>query len=167
MNRLYVHRFKSKIGWIHLAETEKGIAIVDFPSEKSTHFDLLVKKEFEGYEILKGGKENKRAEGQLKSYFEGKLKRFSLRLDFRGTAFQNQALKQVAKIPFGRVTTYGAIAAAIGKPSAARAVGSANARNHLPIIVPCHRVIACNGLGGYGGGLKMKQYLLKIEGVKT
>ncbi len=167
MNRLYIHKFETEFGWIHLAETEKGIAIVDFPLEKSVHFDSLVKKEFRDFEIVEGGEENRRAEGQLKAYLSGKLKEFSLRLDLRGTDFQKKALMEVARIPFGRVSTYGAVAAAIGSPRAARAVGSANANNHLPIIIPCHRVVASNGLGGYGGGMKMKRYLLKLEGINT
>ena len=163
VKQLYIHRFKSKIGWIHLAETEEGIAIVDFPNEQSAHFDRMVEGRFKGYILLEGGKENKKAERQLRGYFEGKLKKFTLRLDLRGSEFQKRALNEVAKIPFGEVSTYGRVAAGIGNPKGARAVGMANARNPLPIIIPCHRVVATNGIGGYGGGIKMKKYLLQLE----
>ncbi len=74
-------------------------------------------------------------------------------------------LERVAAIPYGHTLTYGAIARAIGKPGAARAVGAANARNPLPLLIPCHRVVASNGLGGYGGGLAMKRRLLELEGL--
>ncbi|MCK4301404.1 MAG: MGMT family protein, partial [candidate division Zixibacteria bacterium] len=69
----------------------------------------------------------------------------------------------VARIPYGRTCTYGEIARAVGHPRASRAVGGANANNNLPLVIPCHRVVAANGLGGYGGGLAMKRRLLKIE----
>ena len=104
------------------------------------------------------------AAAQLEAYFAGELDRFELPLSPHGTAFQRRVWDQVAAIPYGATTTYGAIAAAIGRPSACRAVGAANGRNPLPIVVPCHRVLGSEGaLTGYGGGLERKRALLDLE----
>jgi O-6-methylguanine DNA methyltransferase len=165
MKQLYVHQFETEIGWFNLASSEKGLAIIDFPLKKSSHFGKLLKKHFGDYEIQKGGTENKKAEKQIKAYLSGKLKKFSLKIDLMGTAFQKKALMRVAQIPYGKVTTYGEIASRIGNPKGARAVGAANSHNLLPIVIPCHRVVASNGLGGYAGGLKLKKQLLQIEGI--
>jgi O-6-methylguanine DNA methyltransferase len=96
-------------------------------------------------------------------YLEGKLQRFSLKLDLRTTPFRRRVLKEVAAIPYGEVKTYGEIALLAGKPKASRAVGSANACNPIPIVIPCHRVVAATGLGGFAGGVKMKKSLLEME----
>ena len=90
--------------------------------------------------------------------------RFELELDLRGTSFQLAVYEEVVKIPFGEARSYGEVAAAIGRPKAVRAVGAANGANPVPLIVPCHRVIASNGqLQGYGGGLDLKARLLAME----
>ncbi len=103
---------------------------------------------------------------QLAAYFAGVRHRFDIPLQLSGTAFQNAVWRQLADIPFGQTRTYGEIAAALGRPSASRAVGAANGSNPLPILLPCHRVIGANGaLVGFGGGLPTKQYLLRHEGV--
>lgn len=102
---------------------------------------------------------------QLEAYFARQLTCFDVPLNPTGTAFQQQVWKQLREIPYGQTVSYAAIASAIGKPTAARAVGMANGRNPLTIIVPCHRVIGRNGtLTGYAGGLDRKQYLLDLEG---
>lgn len=104
------------------------------------------------------------ARRQLEAYFSGDLTRFDLPLRFAGTAFQNAVWKVLTEIPYGETTNYGAIAARIGRPTASRAVGAANGANPLPIVVPCHRVVASTGaLTGFGGGLPTKQYLLAHE----
>jgi methylated-DNA-[protein]-cysteine S-methyltransferase len=104
------------------------------------------------------------AEEQLHAYFAGELERFDLPLSPGGTAFQRRVWNAVAAIPYGTVTTYGALADAIGTPRAWRAVGAANGRNPLPIVVPCHRVVGVSGaLTGYGGGLERKRALLALE----
>ncbi len=101
----------------------------------------------------------------LVRYFNGERVEFSFPLDLRGTAFQNKVWEVVRGIPWGRTMTYGEVAAAVGKPGAARAVGQALARNPLPIIVPCHRVIGSSGkLVGFGGGIELKERLLALEG---
>ncbi|WP_421918981.1 methylated-DNA--[protein]-cysteine S-methyltransferase [Marinifilum sp.] len=102
---------------------------------------------------------------QLLDYFDNKLIKFNLKLDPDGTVFQKQIWKQLEKIPFGELRSYQDIANAINKPNACRAVGIANSKNPIPIVIPCHRVIGKNGkLTGYAGGLENKAKLLKLEG---
>jgi len=104
------------------------------------------------------------AKRQLALYFEGKLTRFDLPLAMSGTPFQQQVWEELKSIPYGATISYGELARRIGQPSASRAVGMANGRNPVGIIVPCHRVIGANGkLTGYGGGLPRKEALLSFE----
>lgn len=104
---------------------------------------------------------------QLRAYFAGQLTRFDLPLAPVGTAFQEEVWNRLLEIPWGETRSYGEIAAALGKPGASRAVGLANNRNPLSIIIPCHRVIGSNGeLTGYGGGLEKKIHLLQLERVQ-
>ncbi|WP_421862682.1 methylated-DNA--[protein]-cysteine S-methyltransferase [Parvibaculum sp.] len=105
----------------------------------------------------------------LMRYFEGKEKNFSgLTLAAEGTAFQKSVWAALARIPFGETRSYADIAREIGNPKGMRAVGLANGKNPLPIIVPCHRVIGANGsLTGFGGGLPTKKWLLEFEGIAT
>ncbi len=103
---------------------------------------------------------------QLEQYFAGKRTSFDVALDLIGTDFQKQAWRALCRIPYGKTISYGQQASNIKKPKAFRAVGSANGKNPIPIIVPCHRVVAGDGsLGGYSLGLKMKKQLLALEGV--
>ena len=102
---------------------------------------------------------------QLQEYFSGTRQTFDLPLDVSGTAFQQEAWVALQQIPYGTTLTYQQQATAMGRPAAVRAVGTANGRNPLSIVVPCHRVIGANGsLTGYGGGLHRKRWLLSHEG---
>lgn len=104
------------------------------------------------------------AKNQLDEYFSGKRKIFSLPLSLQGTNFQIQVWEALQTIPYGETWYYGQLAEAVGNPKACRAVGMANHRNPLPILIPCHRVIGKNGsLTGYGGGLDLKEKLLALE----
>lgn len=104
-------------------------------------------------------------QAQLEDYFAGKRRRFDLPLAPRGTEFQRQVWWELANIPFGTTISYAQLAARVGRPAATRAVGAANGRNPVPIVLPCHRVIGADGsLTGFGGGLPTKQYLLQLEG---
>ena len=106
------------------------------------------------------------AEAQLREYFAGTRRTFDLPLAPRGTAFQQRVWAALRAIPYGETRTYGELAAAIGSPSASRAVGMANHHNPIPIVIPCHRVIGANGtLTGYTGGLEIKRKLLALEGI--
>ena len=101
---------------------------------------------------------------QLEQYFAGRRRKFDLRLAPQGTAFQRKVWKELLKIPYGKTLSYGSLAGRIGDPRAARAVGTANGRNPISIIIPCHRVIGSTGrLTGYAGGLKVKEALLRLE----
>ncbi|GGX72510.1 methylated-DNA--[protein]-cysteine S-methyltransferase [Streptomyces minutiscleroticus] len=101
---------------------------------------------------------------QLNAYFEGELTHFTLELRLTGTPFQRAVWQQLRRIPYGETRTYGELAAALGSPGASRAVGLANGRNPVGIVVPCHRVVGANGgLTGYGGGLDRKRRLLDLE----
>ncbi len=110
---------------------------------------------------------------QLELYFKGRLREFNLPLAVFGTDFERKVYQALREIPYGQSATYSQIAARVGRLNAARAVGNANAKNPLPIFVPCHRVVGVNSLGGYSGGvglvgvspLDIKQYLLRLEGV--
>jgi methylated-DNA-[protein]-cysteine S-methyltransferase len=104
---------------------------------------------------------------QLKAYWEGDLKEFEVTLSLRGTEFQQRVWRALQQIPYGQTVSYADLAEEIGAHGAQRAVGSANGKNPVAIIVPCHRVIASDGsLGGYGGGLDRKCFLLALEGAQ-
>jgi methylated-DNA-[protein]-cysteine S-methyltransferase len=128
---------------------------------------------FEDDERLEGGppatwtRDDRRlreARAQLEAYFAGKRTTFDLPLALEGTPFQVRVWRALQRIPFGATASYGEIAAAIGRPGASRAVGGANHRNPIPIVVPCHRVIGSDGsLTGYGGGEPRKRRLLDLE----
>jgi len=101
---------------------------------------------------------------ELVEYFDGARRSFTMpRVRVPGTAFQYDCWRALEGIPYGQVATYADIAAAVGRPRAARAVGNANHANPWPIVVPCHRVVAAQGLGGYGGGIAVKEFLLDLE----
>jgi methylated-DNA-[protein]-cysteine S-methyltransferase len=104
------------------------------------------------------------ATDQLRAYFRGELKEFTLELRMSGTPFQRSVWEQLRKIPYGEICSYGELADTLGNPKASRAVGLANGKNPIGIIVPCHRVVGADGsLTGYGGGLERKQRLLDFE----
>ena len=109
-----------------------------------------------------------KARRQLTEYFEGSRKEFDLPLSLHGTEFQVSVLQALQDIPYGETVSYGEIAKRIGRPKAVRAVGAANGRNPIPIVVPCHRVIGSSGdLTGFGGGLDTKEALLRLEAEHT
>ncbi|HJW45413.1 MAG TPA: methylated-DNA--[protein]-cysteine S-methyltransferase [Lysobacter sp.] len=106
-----------------------------------------------------------RTQAQLAEYFAGERRHFELPLAPQGTEFQRQVWWELANIPFGATISYAELATRLGRPSATRAVGAANGRNPIPIVLPCHRVIGADGsLTGFGGGLPTKQFLLQLEG---
>ena len=107
----------------------------------------------------------KEAASQLDEYFAGERTEFDVQMELDGTGFQREVWSELSRIPYGETISYGELARRVGRPSAPRAVGQANGRNPIPVIVPCHRVLASNGIGGYGGGLTVKRQLLAVEGV--
>jgi len=142
---------ESPLGPLTVAASGKGVAAV--------HFGNVVPKGAEGSDAL-----SQSALGQLAEYFDGKRTSFDLPLDVEGTAFQKAVWNELQRIPYGETRSYGEIAKALGKPGAARAVGSANHNNPVAIVIPCHRVVGQDGsLTGYAGGVHLKQQLLAIE----
>jgi methylated-DNA-[protein]-cysteine S-methyltransferase len=109
----------------------------------------------------------KETANQLEEYFAGERTEFDLPMEMDGTDFQREVWAELTRIPYGQTISYGELARRVGRPNGPRAVGQANGRNPIPIIVPCHRVLAGNGIGGYGGGLPLKRALLAIEGVSA
>jgi methylated-DNA-[protein]-cysteine S-methyltransferase len=147
----------SPVGKLRLVASEKGLVAIDVRSNTA---HLETSQNASAQAILKKTKQ------QLDQYFAGKRTSFDVALDLVGTEFQVKAWRALCRIPFGKTISYGQQAANIKKPKAFRAVGSANGKNPIPIIVPCHRVVASDGtLGGYSLGLKMKKQLLALEGV--
>jgi methylated-DNA-[protein]-cysteine S-methyltransferase len=122
--------------------------------------------EREGFDVARDERRTARARAELLEYCAGARRTFDVPLVFRGSAWQNTVWRALTRIPYGETRTYGQLAALIGHPAAARAVGRANATNRLPLVVPCHRVLGANGaLTGFGGGLHLKVRLLAHEGV--
>ena len=146
--------FNSPIGWIRICENGKGITMIQFLSDPKDQLNTTEANT----PLLK------EAVQQLTDYFSGKRKEFTLPLDLRGTDFQLRTWNALRDIPYGETRTYKQIAEAIGCPKGCRAVGLANNRNPVSIVVPCHRVIGANGsLVGYASGLDNKERLLTIE----
>ena len=158
---LYKIQYESPLGTYILVSSHVGLACVK-PEDQS--FPDLESWICEGGSYEEGGAHNEATARHLDSYFKGEMKDFDVPLDMAGTAFQRTVWKQLTAIPYGTTWSYGEVAAAIGRPSASRAVGHANGCNPVSIIVPCHRVIGSNGrLVGYGGGLDRKRALLALE----
>ena len=147
----------SPVGKLTLVASSKGLVAIDVRNNAK---QVVTAKNASAQAILIKTKK------QLEQYFAGKRASFDVVLDLVGTEFQVRAWRALCRIPFGETISYGQQAANIKKPKAFRAVGSANGKNPIPIIVPCHRVVASDGsLGGYSLGLTMKKQLLALEGV--
>ena len=150
--------YDSPVGALLLAADDAALVAIEFPS--SRHPVARGADWVEGDNAVLA-----LARKQLGEYFAGKRTLFELPLGPRGTAFQRDVWRTLASIPYGETVSYAQLAARVGKPSAMRAVGAANGRNPLPIVLPCHRVIGADGsLTGFGGGLPTKQFLLELEG---
>ena len=165
--RIFVHQFETRWGEFRTAANESKLLLISMPGESIAYFDDKIAENFGGLTVKQGGKLNKQAEKEIKAYLAGNLKEFTIDFEIDAAPFQKKVLKFVSTIPYGKTFSYGEIALKLGNPRASRAVGTANARNNLPLIIPCHRVVAANGLGGYGGGLPLKIKLLRHEGVRV
>jgi methylated-DNA-[protein]-cysteine S-methyltransferase len=150
---------KSPVGELKLVASDQGVAAILWENDDPRRVRLGPMSRDDRHPILL------ETERQLKEYFAGNLKSFSLELDLNGTAFQKKVWTALLTIPFGETRSYGEIARQIGVPKAVRAVGAANGRNPISIVAPCHRVIGATGkLTGFAGGLEAKAYLLTLEG---
>ncbi len=144
------HQFETDLGWIYLIEEEHCLVSLDFiahPKKQEIHPSKLLRE----------------AQKQITDYLKGKRENFDLPIKFKGTEFQNKVWKELLKIPYGKTMTYKELAQKIGNVNAARAVGGAVGKNPLAIIIPCHRILATGGIGGFSGGLKIKKMLLAVE----
>jgi O-6-methylguanine DNA methyltransferase len=174
METLHTVNMESSIGPLFLAASTHGLVALEFdarlPGQQSIRpnpRDLRREKEKEqkGFQFEDSPRPLQPYVIELEEYFAGKRREFTFPLDLRGTAFQLACWRALLAIPYGETRTYADIARAVGNPNAFRAVGMANNRNPIAIVVPCHRVIASNGtLCGYGGGLDLKRKLLELEG---
>jgi len=154
------------LGIFHLAQVDKKLCRVIFPTEQE-NIEIWLKNNFPENSYVSKDSNKFQFASELKQYLAGSLMEFTAPFTFSMTPFRGKALRFVEQIPFGHVISYGKIAEKIGHFGAARAVGSANGANPIPIRIPCHRVVAANnGFGGFGGGLHMKIALLKLEGWK-
>jgi methylated-DNA-[protein]-cysteine S-methyltransferase len=154
----------SPIGPLLVAATDHGLARIFFDAEPELHLDRLARAF--GPRVLRSAPMVDGALRQLDEYFAGSRSSFALEVDLRGAApFARQVLDELARVPYGQTTTYGTLAAKVGAPRAARAVGTVMNRNPIPVVLPCHRVVGSTGsLTGYAGGLHVKERLLRLEG---
>jgi methylated-DNA-[protein]-cysteine S-methyltransferase len=151
----------SPIGGLKLVASDRGLVAILWENDKPRRVRLTDLVLDENHPMLK------KTEEQLQEYFAGKRNTFSLSLDMRGTRFQNDVWQALLAIPFGETRSYGELASQLGNPRATRAVGAANGKNPVAIVVPCHRVIGSSGrLTGFAGGLDAKAHLLNLEGGK-
>ena len=158
---LFLSRYDSPLGRYVLVTSDKGIVCLE-PEEHAV--SRISRWKEEGVSMKEGSGLGNRAVRELRAYFAGRLKKFTLPLDLRGTPFQKSVWEALLAIPYGETRSYSDIAQAVGKPAAVRAVGLANGANPVSIVVPCHRVIGKSGdLVGYGGGLERKRALLELE----
>jgi methylated-DNA-[protein]-cysteine S-methyltransferase len=162
----------SPIGPLFLAASSRGLVALEFDARlagqqsiRPNPRDLRNEKGTSSFAFHESAPAMRPYAAELEEYFGGKRRQFAFLLDLRGTGFQLACWRALLAIPYGETRTYADIARAIGKPTAFRAVGLANNRNPVAIVVPCHRVIASDGtLCGYGGGLGVKRKLLELEG---
>lgn len=164
METLHYWRMPSSpVGPLLLVASERGVALLEFARgafpPRTANFAHATWQE--------SATKMRPYAHELEQYFAGRRREFSFELDLRGTDFQRRCWQALLSIPYGETRTYADIARTVGQPRGFRAVGMANHDNPVAIVVPCHRVIASDGtLGGYGGGLPAKRWLLELEGVK-
>src|SRR5436190_13007303 len=150
---------ESPLGDLFIASTERGLCRISYDAEGQ---DEQLARMFGG-RVLRVRLDNVRRE--LDEYFERRRREFDVPLDLRVAPFHEAVLHELARVPYGRTETYGSLAAKVGRPNAARAVGPVMNRNPIPIVLPCHRIVGANGsLTGYAGGLHVKRALPELEG---
>lgn len=156
----------SPIGKLLLSQSSKGLNNIIFENQINQFESIILKKYKKRQRLIRDDQTLSKASYQLNEYFAGYRKFFELKLDLDLPPFYYKALMAVKSIPYGEYRTYKEIAMIAGSPKAIRAAGSANAKNPIPIVIPCHRVLGSGGrLGGYGGGLNRKNFLLNLESV--
>jgi methylated-DNA-[protein]-cysteine S-methyltransferase len=154
----------SPVGQLLLAATDKGILRISFDPDAEQELDRIAR--VVGPRVLRSPRSVEPVKRELDEYFAERRHAFDLSVDLRGaTPFTVQVLGELARVPYGQTATYGQLAARVGRPRAARAIGMVMNHNPIPIVLPCHRIVgATGGLVGYGGGLHRKEHLLRLEG---
>jgi AraC family transcriptional regulator of adaptative response/methylated-DNA-[protein]-cysteine methyltransferase len=155
----------SPLGPLVAGATSEGICLLEFTDRRMLETQFATVRKLFATAVVPGTNEHlETLKGELAGYFAGGLREFSVPLAYPGTPFQRRVWDELLTIPYGQTRSYSELAAAVGQPSAVRAVGRANGMNRICIVIPCHRVINRGGqLGGYGGGLRRKQFLLDLE----
>ena len=178
---IHYTEFDSPVGRLRIAAGDKGVVFLEFsnhrehlarlrpspaaPSVRAATACSVLLRDNPRSTALESAEKLEPYLQQLRQYFAGERRQFTLPLDLRGTPFQLRCWQALLKIGYGETRTYAQLAQAVGSPNGFRAVGAANGANPVSIVVPCHRVIASDGtLGGYGGGLEVKEKLLRLEG---
>jgi O-6-methylguanine DNA methyltransferase len=162
---VYCTSFDSKIGLIYVASTEKGVCKVSVPRQSKKDFFGWLHANFDNNDVVDNKSRNKEVMDQLTRYFNGKLAKFTVPVDLRGTPFQLRVWKELPRIAYGTTISYRQLAKRLGTSKGFQAIGRANAANPIPIIIPCHRVVGADGsLVGYSAGIKTKEFLLRLEG---
>ena len=167
--KIVYRNIPSPSGRMIAGATDKGICLLMWQDEQRADRIIEGVKKNHGLPAEQGDSPylDKLAR-QLSDYFDGKRKEFDIPLDYAGSDFEKSIWRQLLKIPYGETRSYGQIAAKIGQRDASRAVGRANGANPIAIVIPCHRVIRSGGdLGGYGGGIDRKKWLLELESAQT
>jgi O-6-methylguanine DNA methyltransferase len=164
MEKIYYSDIDTPIGKIWTATSITGLLRVNLPCSEGSFLQELSRQINTEPEYRPGRLDD--LSSWLEKYFKRKPITYREPFDLRGTVFQKKVWREIYKIPYGKLTSYGLIARDIGKPKASRAVGNAVGQNPLAIVIPCHRVVWNNGgIGGFGGGLGRKRYLLNLEGI--
>lgn len=167
METVWWSELDSDLGRFGLASTEKGLAAILLPRSLPDR-DRVLRHWLGEVHIQPDDGPNAGAIDQLQRYLDGELRVFDLEYDMRGTDFQRRVWQAVGAVPWGETRSYLDIAIEVGNPKSVRAVGAANGANPLPVMIPCHRIIGADGsLTGYGGGLELKERLLKLEGISS
>ena len=162
---LIITTFPSPVGLLTAGATEQGVCLLEYDvPARTTRQQVKIEQQVGGSFVTGSNRHLEALQKQLQEYFDKARTTFDVPVVMVGTEFQKAAWKALQKIPYGKTCSYFDEAKAIGKPKAVRAVGSANGSNRISIVIPCHRVISKNGkLGGYGGELWRKEFLLNLE----
>jgi len=155
--------FNSPIGKIYIAAVKEGVVKISFSTESLQELEKYCQKHL-GVGVREGAEYTRNAKQQILKYLEGKSQSLDFPVIHLNSPFRQKVLEKERNIPYGETRSYGEVAKMVNNPRASRAVGSANAKNPLPLYFPCHRIINSNGkLGGFGWGVDVKQYLLDLE----
>ena len=168
-NCVFLSWFASPVGPLLAGATDEGVCLLEFTDRRMLEAQMKALHKWFRLPAVPGTNRHlERLRKELSAYFAGKLRSFSVPLVYPGSPFQMRVWQQLLKVPYGETRSYHDLACAVGNPKAVRAVGRTNGLNRIAIVIPCHRIVNKNGdLGGYGGGLRRKQFLLNLEQIGT